>query len=121
VVLAWVAFERFSPLKSRSPLRPGPGGSSPPSLRRKLFRLAQAPISVPSTEKCSLDNSRFTSGKATSSARKRCATSPASSRSRFFENTLASHTGSSTPSPTNQRNRRSNSSRSISWRSERTE
>jgi hypothetical protein len=121
VVLACVAFERFSPLKAFSPFLPEPGGVSPPSLRRKLFWLAQAWISVPSTEKCSLDKSRFTSGRASSSARKRCATSPASSRSRFFEKLLASHTGSSTPSPTNQRNKRSNSSRSISCRSERTE
>jgi hypothetical protein len=32
---------------------------------------------------------------------------------------VASHIGSLTPSPTNQRNRRSNSIRSTSWRSER--
>ena len=40
---------------------------------------------------------------------------------RFFENTEWSQIASSTPIPTNQRNRRSNSRRSISWRSERTE
>ena len=42
---------RFSPWKSRSPLRPGAGGSSEPSLARKLFKQAQASTSVPSTEK----------------------------------------------------------------------
>ena len=41
--------------------------------------------------------------------------------SQFFENTVASHTGSSISRPTNQRSSRSVSSRSISWRSERTE
>jgi hypothetical protein len=43
------------------------------------------------------------------------------SRSRFFEKLEWSPTGSSTPIPTNQRNSRSYSIRSISWRSERTE
>src|SRR5688500_19795120 len=46
---------------------------------------------------------------------------PSSSRSRFFENTEWSQAGSSTPMPTNQRNRRSYSSRSITNRSERIE
>src|SRR5512133_1649419 len=36
----WVSLERFSPLKSRSPLRPGAGSSPEPSFGRKLFRLA---------------------------------------------------------------------------------
>ena len=44
------------------------------------------------------------------------AASPASRRSRCFEKVLASHTGPSTPGPTNQRNKRSNSGRSISCR-----
>ena len=47
--------------------------------------------------------------------------SPSSSRSRFFEKLEWSQTASSIPSPTNQRNSRSNSSRSINWRSERIE
>jgi hypothetical protein len=50
VVERCVSFERFSPWKSRSPLRPGAGGVPEPSFGRKLFRLAQAWISVPSTE-----------------------------------------------------------------------
>ena len=50
VVDAWVSLLRFSPWKSRSPLRPGPGGVPPPSFGRKLFMLAQATIRVPSTE-----------------------------------------------------------------------
>ena len=36
--------------------------SSPPSFGRKLFCDAQASIKVPSTEKCSSDNSGFTCG-----------------------------------------------------------
>jgi uncharacterized protein with beta-barrel porin domain len=51
VVEACVSFLRRSPLKSRSPLRPGPGSSPEPSLARKLFGLAQASSKVPLTEK----------------------------------------------------------------------
>jgi hypothetical protein len=40
VVEAWVSFDRFSPLKSRSPLRPGAGGSPEPSFGRNDFMLA---------------------------------------------------------------------------------
>src|SRR5438270_12838020 len=54
------ALRRRSPWKSRSPLRPGPGGSPEPSFGRQLFGLAQASSSVPLTEKCSLDSSRLT-------------------------------------------------------------
>ena len=54
VVEACVSLLRFSPWKSRSPLRPGAGGSPPPSLVRKLFMLTQASISVPSSEKWSV-------------------------------------------------------------------
>src|ERR1700747_2889419 len=55
VVEACVSLARFSPWKSRSELRPPSlGGSSLPSFGTKLFILAQASISVPSTEKCSL-------------------------------------------------------------------
>jgi hypothetical protein len=82
---------------------------------------AHASISVPSTEKCSLDNRRLTRGWARTAVRNLAAISPASTRSRFFEKVEWSHTGSSTPIPTNQRNSRSNSNRSMSWRSERTE
>jgi len=48
---------------------------------------AHASISVPSTEKCSLDNSRFTFGCASTADKNFAAISPSSSRSRFFENT----------------------------------
>jgi hypothetical protein len=51
-------------------LRPGPGGSAEPSFGRKLFIDAQASISVPSTEKCSLDSSLFPFGSASSAATK---------------------------------------------------
>ena len=55
VVELWVSFLRAWPWKSRSPLRPAGGvpggGSSEPSFGRKLFRLAHASKSVPSTEK----------------------------------------------------------------------
>src|SRR4051794_28472951 len=54
------------PRKSTSALRPPVGGSlpSPPSLGLRLFRLAQASMSVPSTEKCCL--LRFSPRKSTS-------------------------------------------------------
>ena len=42
VVEICVSLLRFSPWKSRSPLRPPAGGSSEPSLARKLFIEAQA-------------------------------------------------------------------------------
>src|SRR4051794_30182432 len=63
----------------------------------------------------------FTLGCESTAVRNFAAMSPLSSRSRFFENTEWSHTASSTPMPTNQRNRRSYSSRSIKSRSERIE
>ena len=73
----------------RSPsVAPSGGGrasSSPPSLRRKLFIDAQASTSVPSTEKCSSDNSRRTRSPCSTARRKRAATSPATRRSRLFE------------------------------------
>src|SRR5258707_12227204 len=56
-MLACVSFLRFCPWKLAPP------SSSPlPSLGRKLFCEAQASISVPSTEKCSSDNSGLTCG-----------------------------------------------------------
>jgi CBS domain-containing protein len=82
------------------------GGSPEPSFGRKLFIEAQASISVPSTEKCSLDNSFLTCGKARSAARNSCATSVSSSRSRLCVNTVGCHTAASIGSPTNQRNKR---------------
>ena len=103
VALAWVSFERFSPRKSRSPLRPPSGGAPPPSFGRKLFIDAQALSSVPSTVKWSRLRSCLTRGSASRAARKPWAISVLNSRLPFFENTLASHTGSSMPSPTNQR------------------
>ncbi len=45
-----VSLVRRSPLKSRSPLRPGAGGSPEPSFGRNDLVLAQAWISVRSTE-----------------------------------------------------------------------
>jgi len=104
VVEACVSFDRFVLRKSDSPLRPGDGGSPDPSLGRKLFIDAQALSKVPSTEKCSALNSRFTSGRAMSELRNRCAISCVSRRSRFLENVEASKTLSSIESPTNQRN-----------------
>jgi len=90
-----------------------------PSLGRKLFIDAQAWIKVPFTLKWSCDRSRFARGMASTALRKAAATLPSSRR--FLEKVEASHTASSMPSPTNQRNRRLKSSCSISWRSERTE
>src|SRR6516164_5648270 len=101
VVLACVSFLRFWPWKLAPP------SSSPlPSLGRKLFCEAQASISVPSTEKCSSDNSGLTCGWFKSLVMNLANTSPLCSRSRFFVNTVGSHTRSSGESPTNQRYRR---------------
>src|SRR5229473_2153557 len=61
--------------------------SSPGSLGLKLFSEAQASISVPSTEKCSLDRSLFTRGWASKADRSCAAIAPSRSRSRFFEKT----------------------------------
>src|SRR5690349_14227195 len=66
---------------------------------------AQASISVPSTEKCSVESRRLTCGSARIARRKPWAISPSSNRSRFLVNTVASHTGASIDRPTNQRNR----------------
>ena len=119
--VALFADEAFWPRKSAGALRP-----RPPSLLDGGFGLtllidAQAWINVPSTEKCSLDNNRLTRGCDSTAARNLAAISPSNSRSRFFEKLEWSDTGSSMPRPTNQRNSRSNSIRSISCRSERTE
>ncbi|QKR98288.1 hypothetical protein F9288_00435 [Sphingomonas sp. CL5.1] len=65
------------------------------SLGRKLFMLQHASMSVPSTEKWSLDSRRFTRDNARIDDKKRTATSPSRSRSRFFEKVEASHTRSS--------------------------
>src|SRR2546429_8898181 len=95
-MLACVSFLRFCPWKLAPP------SSSPlPSLGRKLFCEAQASISVPSTEKCSSDNSGLT-WMVQSLVMNLANTSPFCSRSRFFVNTVGSHTGSSGESPTNQ-------------------
>src|SRR5512133_801621 len=101
----WVSLERFSPLKSRSPLRPGAGSSPEPSFGRKLFRLAHAWISVPSTEKCSQESRPSTRASSRTAPKNLLAISPPNSRSRFLVNTVTSHTGSSMPRPTNQRNK----------------
>jgi hypothetical protein len=90
-----------------------------PSLGRKLFIEAQAFSKVPSTEKCSAHKSPFTSGRASGEDRNPCAIACVSKRSRFFENVDASKTPSSIESPTNQRNRMSNSILSTNCRSER--
>src|SRR4051794_8426469 len=70
----------FSPRKSTSALRPPVGGSlpSPPSLGLRLFRLAQASMSVPSTEKCCDDSSRLTWGWVKMAPRNLAAISPSS-------------------------------------------
>src|SRR5665647_3931422 len=96
-----VSFLRFCPWKFAPP------SSSPlPSLGRKLFCEAQASISVPSTEKCSSDNSGLTSEWLRSLAMNFANTSPFCSRSRFLVKVVGSQTGSSGASPTNQRYKR---------------
>src|SRR6266403_5090130 len=106
VIEACVSLLRFSPWKSRAPLRPGAGGSPLPSFGRKLFMLAHASISVPSTEKWSSDSNVLTRSWLSTAAMNCAAMSPAISRSRFLVNTVTSHTAASCDSPTNQRNNR---------------
>ena len=76
----------------------GEGGNHP------IFIDAQALMSVPSTEKCSSDSSGATSPWARIAAMTLRDMSVASSRSRFFVNTVGTQIGSSIPRPTNQRN-----------------
>ncbi len=116
VTLAWVSLLRFCPRQSRAWLRPGlaggdagptgaeakaPGGGVPASpdgggdFGWNDLWLAQAWISVPSTEKCSSDISARTRGCVMIAVSSCCATSPSSSRSRFLLKVLASHTGAS--------------------------
>src|SRR5258707_1688277 len=103
----WVAGTRVGVVLALLPWKFAPLSSSPlPSLGRKLFCEAQASISVPSTEKCSSDNSGLTCGWFKSLVMNLANTSPLCSRSRFFVNTVESHTTASGESPTNQRYRR---------------
>src|SRR5882672_2215353 len=67
---------------------------------------AQASISVPSTEKCSSDNSGLTREWFRSLVMNFVNTSPFCSRSRFLVKMVGSQTGSSGDSPTNQRYKR---------------
>ena len=97
-MLACVSFLRCWPWKLAPP------SSSPlPSLGRKLLCEAHASISVPSTEKCSSDNSGLTCGWFRSSVMNLANTSPFCSRSRFLVKVVGSQTGSSGERPTNQR------------------
>jgi hypothetical protein len=74
---------------------------------------------VPSTVKCSSDRNGW--ARATTRRRKLVAIASVRRRSRFFVNTVGTHTGSSSSNPTNQRNKRLYSSCSISSRSLRME
>ena len=71
------------------------------SFGRKLAWLAQASMSVPSTEKCSSESSPASFAWRSTAAKKRYATSPLRRRSRFLVKTVGSQIGSSAPSPTN--------------------
>lgn len=107
VVDSCVAFVRRSPRKSTVGLPGSPslfGGG--PSLGFRLFWLAHALISVPSTVKCSFDSSDFLRACSRTSSKKARAMSPSSRRSRFFVKTEWSQTASSIARPTNQRNSR---------------
>src|SRR5215472_3094799 len=86
----------------------------------KLFKPAHASSNVPSTVKCSSDMRLKALACSTTKPKNCLATSAFSSRSRFFVNTVTSHTGSSIFSPTNQRNSRLYSNCSINRRSLRT-
>ena len=70
-----VARLSLSRRKLRSPLRAEPGGSSLLSLGRKLFMLAQAWISVPSTE-MPFGNKAVTAGRFSTASIKAAAMSP---------------------------------------------
>jgi hypothetical protein len=87
----------------------------------KLFTDAQALTSVPSTEKWSSDRSGATSRWARIAAITLRDISVVRSRSQFLVKTVGTHTGSSIPRPTNQRNRKLYCICSISCRSDRTE
>src|SRR5580700_11990770 len=107
-------------------LLPASGGGggfkiSSSSLSWKLFCPAQASISVPSTVKCSSDNSRFLRACRNTTRKNSSAISPSNKRSRFLVNTVGCHTSSFIDIPTNQRYSRLYSSCSISIRSLRIE
>src|SRR6266699_270980 len=88
LVLACVSFLRCCPWKLAPP------SSSPlPSLGRKLLCEAHASMSVPSTEKCSSDNSGLTCGWFRSLVMNLINTSPFCSRSRFFVKVVGSQIG----------------------------
>ena len=95
VVEECVSLRRFSPWKLRSALRLPPRAAAPAVLRYEALHAAQASISVPSTEKCSLESSLRTCGRFSMATKNLLAISPSSSRSRFLQNTVASHTASS--------------------------
>src|SRR5207249_9907279 len=103
---AWVALVRRSPWKFTVGLPGSSGVGGDASFRWKLLRLAHASINVPSTVKCSSDRKPRPRAWANTRSKKTRATSPASNRSRFFVNTVASQTGSSISRPTNQRKSR---------------
>jgi len=108
-------------MKVARAIAPRVGGSPEPSLGRKLLRLAQA------SSKCRRPRSELDSNPLTLSctkateARNRAAASPSNSRVAVLVKVAASHTASSLPSPTNQRNSRSVSIRSTNCHSERIE
>ena len=112
VVEAWVSFDCFLFLKSRSPLRPGVGRLGPThSSPRKLFhrrpRLEQRAVD----RKMLRARRAYRLQQANKAARKAWAIWVVSRRSQFLEKLEASKTASSIESPTNQRNKRSYSSR----------
>jgi hypothetical protein len=89
VVVACVWFLRRVPFQFAWALRPGPLGPWPslPSFGLEHLWLAHAPISVPSTEKYSLDGSPAVSASAVTSMKNDSTTSCLSSRSALLENT----------------------------------
>src|SRR5271157_722014 len=108
VVDSCVSFQRGSPRKSTVGLPGSSGGGavSPASFFWKLFQLAQASISVPSTVKCSSLCRSCARASFRTAWKKASATSPCSRRSRFLPYPVASQSGSSRFKPTNQRNKR---------------
>lgn len=72
----------------------------------EAFVAGQASINVPSTENCAFDNNGSTVGCRSNALMNFSNTSLCCSRSRFFVNVVASHTGASGDRPQNQRNSR---------------
>ena len=108
-----MSFVRFSPWKSRSALRPPPPPLPFPDDGGRAAILRHETLHAgPGLDQRAVDREvlarqqRAHLRQVQHAGMNLAAISPSSSRSRFLQNTVASHTGSSADSPTNQRNNR---------------